>query len=84
MGKYKKTILFVTHSVDEAIFLSDRIVVMTKIPGKIKEIIKVNIPRPRNRANPTYGKTLNYLLDTLGEEVFQPMEEKTEVKKVMT
>lgn len=46
--KYKKTIVFITHSLDEAIFLSDRIAVMTKRPGTIKEIIDVPLPRPRN------------------------------------
>lgn len=46
--KDKKTILFVTHDVDEAIFLGDRVFVMTSRPGKIKEEIEVNIKRPRS------------------------------------
>jgi len=46
--RHKKTIVFITHSLDEAIFLSDRIAVMTKRPGTIKEIIEVPLPRPRN------------------------------------
>ncbi|HEY0200434.1 MAG TPA: ABC transporter ATP-binding protein, partial [Burkholderiaceae bacterium] len=45
--EYRKTIVFITHSLDEAIFLSDRIAVMTKRPGTIKEIIDVPLPRPR-------------------------------------
>ncbi|PRR85438.1 ABC transporter ATP-binding protein [Clostridium luticellarii] len=45
--KTHKTILFVTHSIEEAVFLSDKVVVMTKNPGTIKEIIDVDIPRPR-------------------------------------
>ena len=43
----KKTALFVTHGIDEAIFLADRIVVMAKNPGRITEIITVDLPRPR-------------------------------------
>ncbi|MDO7787620.1 ABC transporter ATP-binding protein [Desulforamulus aquiferis] len=44
----KKTILFVTHDVEEAIFLGDNIYIMTARPGKIKEVISVDIPRPRS------------------------------------
>ena len=47
----RKTVLFVTHSVEEAIFLSDRVVVLTRSPGRIKETIKIGLPRPRRRAD---------------------------------
>lgn len=45
--KNNKTVIFVTHSIDEAIFLADRVAVMTARPGKIKEIIDIPLPRPR-------------------------------------
>jgi len=44
----KKTILFVTHSIDEAIYLSDRIVVMQPKPGRVQEIVDVDLGRPRD------------------------------------
>ncbi len=47
LNKHKKTIIFVTHDVDEAIILSNRILIMSKRPGKIKKEIKNNLPRPR-------------------------------------
>ncbi|OMP66106.1 ABC transporter ATP-binding protein [Domibacillus epiphyticus] len=52
----KKTVLFITHSIDEALYLSDRVLLMSAQPGKIMEEIKVDLPRPRKlediRSNP--------------------------------
>ncbi|MDR2089583.1 MAG: ABC transporter ATP-binding protein [Clostridiales Family XIII bacterium] len=48
--KTNKTIIFVTHSIDESIFLADRVAVMTPCPGKIKEILQIDLPRPRTPA----------------------------------
>ncbi len=44
----KKTVLFITHDIDEAILLGDRVYVMTARPGRIKEMIEIDIPRPRS------------------------------------
>ncbi|WP_090549869.1 ABC transporter ATP-binding protein [Pseudobutyrivibrio sp. OR37] len=48
--KEKRTMILVTHDIDEAIFLSDRIVILSERPGNIKEIINVDLPRPRDRS----------------------------------
>jgi NitT/TauT family transport system ATP-binding protein len=60
----RKTVLFVTHSVEEAVFLSDRVVMMTSSPGSVRQIVDIELPRPRRRAelllDPRYQK---YVVD---------------------
>ncbi|HHV38305.1 MAG TPA: ABC transporter ATP-binding protein [Tepidimicrobium sp.] len=50
----KRTILFVTNNIEEAIYLGDRIILMSKSPGKIKEIYDIDLPRPRNSMDPEF------------------------------
>jgi NitT/TauT family transport system ATP-binding protein len=68
LDKTDQTIVFVTHSVDEAVFLSDRIVILTKRPGRIKEVIDIPWPRPRDRASPEFTALRKRILTELEQE----------------
>ena len=54
--KYEPTIMFITHDVDEAIYLADRVVVMSKRPGKLLADITIDLPRPRGLQELGTGK----------------------------
>lgn len=62
------TIVFVTHSVDEAVFLSDRVVILTRRPARIKEIVDIDLPHPRDRASPEFVKFRRHILQQLEDE----------------
>jgi NitT/TauT family transport system ATP-binding protein len=51
----KKTIVFVTHGIEESIYLADRVVVMTYRPGTVKRIVPITLPRPRDTAAPEFN-----------------------------
>jgi NitT/TauT family transport system ATP-binding protein len=64
----RMTILFITHSVPEAVFLSDRVIVMTPRPGRIDRIIDIDLPRPRTlamRETPEFARYNREILDLL-------------------
>lgn len=71
----KKTMIFVTHSIDESILLGDRIVMMSRRPGCVREIFPVDIPRPRKiasvRSHPRYLELRNSIWEMLKQDLDQ-------------
>jgi len=65
----QKTVIFITHSMDEAVYLSDRVVIMTPRPGRVAEILDVPLPRPRIAddvcRDPKFADLTNYIWDSL-------------------
>ncbi|MHB8128123.1 MAG: ABC transporter ATP-binding protein [Mobilitalea sp.] len=72
--KEQKTCFFITHDVDEAIILAQRVVIMSARPGRIKEIVEVNIPYPRNqetKLTPEYIEIKNYIWKQVYQEYLE-------------
>lgn len=68
----RKTVLFVTHSIEEAAYLSDRVIVMTARPGRMKDIITIGLPRPRDyemRLTPEFNDIKSKIWEVLKEEL---------------
>lgn len=66
--KEKTTMILVTHDIDEAVYLADRVVLMSQRPGSIKKIIKNTVDRPRSRSNPEYIKIRNEIFEEFFSE----------------
>jgi NitT/TauT family transport system ATP-binding protein len=75
----RKTVLFVTHQIDEAVFLADRVVVMTSRPGQVKAVLDVDIPRPRDLS---VKRTPRFL--ELVDEIWKMIEEEVKAALQMT
>jgi NitT/TauT family transport system ATP-binding protein len=67
--KRQKTVIMVTHSINESLFLADRVLVLTQRPGSVKFDLKVDLPRPRHdeiRYTPHFGKLARKLKEAIG------------------
>jgi len=75
VAKTHQTVIFITHSIDEAITLADRVVVISFRPGRIKEIVDVNLPRPRFdydvKKLPEYGELRDHIWQLVKDEALQ-------------
>jgi NitT/TauT family transport system ATP-binding protein len=66
--RFAATIVFVTHSVEEALILATTIAVMTRRPGRIRELIKVDVPHPRDSTSPAFNDLKRRILSLIREE----------------
>jgi len=75
--EFKKTIIFVTHSIQESIYLANRVVVMTYRPGMVKKIVEVNIPHPRDISSPWFISLKQELTQMVMEEQMRSQKAET-------
>ena len=71
-----KTVIFVTHAIDESILLADEVVVMTARPGRVKEVVPIDLPRPRSldhMNSQAFGELFNRIYHLIKEEVERSM-----------
>ena len=77
-AEFRKTIIFVTHGIEESIYLSDRVVVLTYRPGTVKQIVPIHLPRPRDVSSPDFNALKRDLSRLVMEE--QARHQKDEVR----
>jgi NitT/TauT family transport system ATP-binding protein len=68
-SKLNKSVLFITHNVEEAVFLAQRVVVLTKRPSRVKQIIDIDLPYPRARLSPPFISYRERILTAFHEEL---------------
>jgi NitT/TauT family transport system ATP-binding protein len=75
----RKTAIFITHDIEEAVFLGDRVVVMSTHPGRVKAVIDIDLPRPRTehiRANPRFGQLAERIWSLIRDEAYRAIDGK--------
>ncbi len=70
----RKTAIFITHDIEEAVLLADRVVVMSTHPGRVREVINIDLPRPRAgtaRTNPRFGVLVEQIWSLIRDEAYR-------------
>ena len=70
----RKTAIFITHDIEEAVFLADRVVVMSRHPGRIRAVIDIDLPRPRDesmRGTPQFGHFVDEIWELIRDEAYR-------------
>jgi NitT/TauT family transport system ATP-binding protein len=70
----RKTAIFITHDIEEAVLLADRVVVMSTHPGRVREEVTIDIPRPRAghaRTNPRFGALVEHIWSLIRDEAYR-------------
>lgn len=62
---YRSTVIFVTHNIEEAVYLADRIIILTNKPAKVKEELRIDLPRPRDISSATFIRYRKYVTDQI-------------------
>ena len=78
-GQFKKTIVFITHHVEEAILLSDKIYLLSARPGTVLEEVVIDLPRPRNVTDAKFNEYRNHITSYLQKEVVRSFDEQNAV-----
>ena len=75
----RKTALFITHDIEESVFLADRVVVMSTHPGRVKAVIPIDLPRPRTeriRAEPRFAELVEQIWQLIKHEAYRAIDDK--------
>jgi NitT/TauT family transport system ATP-binding protein len=70
----RRTVVFITHAIDEAVFLADRVVVLSSHPGRLKRIVNIDLPRPRNdvtRKSAAFAELSQSVWELIRDEAYQ-------------